>query len=427
MRFTLHAIIALVALALCGLPPAAHATESDDIWAEAIFSSIPSTNITRQQVETLFLRALQKAEAKGPILVSLGDYYSGPGQMALAVNSLTTRIQEDTAPVFEKQAEAMAASGHEPSDTEIKKLAEAISELTNKSLLKHAGGIVALFAAAESQSLRYYLAAVEEDPKLPVAWLRIATSQNAGKKLQLTARSTFAKCDPKNSMPYYLQAFVFNDHERMSQALNAVQKGNLRSFRTPRTPMPEHFTLAFPDTEPHRDAGVAGTPMTHATLNTYAMANDSFSSMGLYVQFRNLTRGLIKHAGVLKTSGKQDQAIRCLESVATLGLALVRNENRDTTPPLIGLAIAKTAAEELLPLYEAAQLQDKVENLKTFAEARKRYMAEYSKFLESTSEMLDSADEMDLETLRKIEKRQEDEIQFITTLLKNTGLSSISF
>jgi hypothetical protein len=232
--------------------------------------------------------------------------------------------------------------------------------------------------------------------------------------------------DTDNALPHYLNAFNHLERDQLPSALLSLQKGNRKALRVPSTPTPKDFALAFPKTEPYRDASIAGEPVPPAVLRTFALFNDSSLSMGLHCRFIKLARALVKYAEIIETNGKQDKALRCLESVATLGLNLVRNENHDTTLPLIGFAISGLAAKNLAPLYEATKQPEKIRKLKAFATAREQYKYEYSKFLKSSSELWSSED-ASLKSLKEIEKLQRKEAQLVTKLRKKTGLSIFSF
>jgi tetratricopeptide (TPR) repeat protein len=420
----LHNTILLSVVGLLLFAALASATESDDLWARALFFSA-DTNTTVEQAEALFLKALQKAEHKGPIFVSVGDYYSGPAPMREAVHAMSESVQDDIRTDVEKEAEALVASDGKPSDTDIERLTESLSELVNQSLRDHFGEMEDAITGPQSKALLYYLAAVAEDPKLSIAWFRIAVNQQAGEKLKRKARSNFTMWDTDNALPHYLEAFDHLEREQLPSALLSLRKGNGKTLRIPHTPMPKDFALAFPNTEPYRDAGVAGEPVPPSVLR-FALGGDTDASFRLSNRFLNLARQLAKRGSVLTDEGRTNEAIRYLESVATLGLRLVQNEGRDTTLPFFGFAITGLADKDLRALYEAAKQDEKVKRLDDFDKAHKTYISEYSAFLKSSSELFDSETEV-LKNFREIENHQTKEKDTVLRLLKKTGLDTLSF
>lgn len=418
--------ILLSALVLLLFSPPASAAESDDLWARALFLSSCDTDTTVAQAEALFLKALQKAQRKGSIFVSLGDYYSGPAPMREAVHAMSASVQDDIRPDVDKEAETLVASDGKPSDAQIERVAEALSELVNQSWRKHLGEMEDAITGPQSKALRHYLAAAAEDPKLSIAWFRIAMNQQASETLKQKARSNFTMWDPTNALPHYLEAFDNLDREQLPAALLSLRKGNRKTLRVPRTPMPDDFRLAFPKTKPYRDASVAGKPVPPSVLQTFALASDTFVSMPLFGRFRNLARQLVKRGSALADEGRTDEAVRYLESVATLGLRLVQNEGRDTTLHLVGFAITGLASKDLRALYEAANQGQKAKRLDEFDKARKTYVSEYSAFVKSSSGLFDSETEV-LQNFRKIEDHQKAEREIVRRLLRETGLDTLSF
>ncbi len=425
----LRNISMLVSVALILLLSTSRAAESDDLWARALFFSSCYTNTTVEQVEALFFNALQKAERKGPIFVSLGDYCSGPAPARQTLHSMSASIQDDIKPDLEKETEGLIPLDDKQSDAKIERLAKSLSELVNRSLRNHFDEmkmIEAVITGPQSKALRYYLAAAAEDPKLSIAWFRIAMNQQANDKLKQKARSNFVMRNPDNALPHYLEAFDNLDREQLPSALLLLRKGNRKTLHVPRTPIPETFRLAFPKTESYRDAGIAGKPVPPSILRIFALGSDVSASMPLVIRFRNLARQLAKRGSGLADEGRTDEAIRYLEAVATLGLRLVQNESRDTMLPLVGFAITGLAAKDLRALYEAANQMDKAKRFDDFEKARKTYMSEYSAFLKSSSTLFDSETE-GMNTFRKLEDHQKKEQEIVLRLLKKTGLDKLSF
>jgi tetratricopeptide (TPR) repeat protein len=416
-------LLAFVALML--LSPPSHAAESDDLWARALFLSSCDTT-TVQQSEVLFLKALQKVDRKGPIFVSLGDYYSGPAPMRQAAHSISASVQDDIRPDVEKEAETLVASDGKPSNGEIERVAESLSKLVSQSFRDHLGEMEDAITRPQSKALLYYLAAVAEDPKLSIAWFRIASNQQADDKLKQKARSNFIMWNPDNALPHYLEAFEDLDQEQLPSALLSLRKGNRKTLRVPHTPMPERFHFAFPQTKLYRDAGVAGKPVPLAILRAFALENDTFVSLPFNGKLRHLARQLVKRGAVLADAGKTDEAIRYLESVATLGLRIIQNEGRDTILPLVGFAITDLAANDLRALYEAANQEEKAKRLDDFKKARKTYVSEFSAFMKSSSSLFDSDTEI-LKNCRKFEDYQKKEKEIVLRLLNKTGLNTFSF
>ena len=256
-----------------------NAREADELWARALFASSCDTNYTVRQAEDLFLEALRKADNRALILISLGDYHSGPMPMRQALRGFSRTVAENVASEGGRLAESRDWAEQEPFDADVEQAAAALHEIMKGAMRQSLDELTeAAMTAPQSRALRCYLAAAAEDPTCTIAWYRIATSTEAGDELRRRALSNFVMRDPNNGLPHYLEAGKHLGREDLAACLVSVKAGNSKSLRIPQSPMPKQFSLAFPDREPYRAAGLAGRPVS---AGVFGISGDNAGRSGL--------------------------------------------------------------------------------------------------------------------------------------------------
>lgn len=231
---------------------------------------------------------------------------------------------------------------------------------------------------------------------------------------------------PDNALFHYLEAFEHLKKTQSRAALLSVRKGNRKTLRIPHTPMPERFSLMFPDDAACNDAGIAGKAVPPLILRLCALGNDAVVTAPLLGKFRNLARELAGRGAALKDEGRTDEALWHLESVATLGLKLVQRDSSDAILPLVGFAITGLASENLRSLYEVTDRHEKIKLLDAFDEARKTYVSEYSAFVKQSADLWTSQERL-LKEVDRAAQHERRERAIVSELLKKTGLDSMSF
>src|SRR5579871_2547797 len=102
MFFTVCGILG--ALAILVVPVTSHKT-ADDLWAEALWTSLPPNGGSSTQMSRLFVAALQKADRKAPIFVSLGDNSSGVLHFKETFDAFTRSVEASVPDIIASEVE----------------------------------------------------------------------------------------------------------------------------------------------------------------------------------------------------------------------------------------------------------------------------------------------------------------------------------
>jgi len=401
---------------------------SDDLWATAILlSSDPST--TAEETERLYLEAVKAASHKAPILVSLGDYFGGVMPMHQVVNDWMAETIADVEPEIEEITKDLVADGGEPSEAKIEEAAEKLWAEIQDSMMGTGVEIVGGLEKNKSKALRYYLAAVSSDPGHALGWYRVAMSRDAEDELRAKARQQLKAAAPDNALPYYLEALALADANKPLDALNAIQEGNRWRVRTLAGALPRNYQLRFPDTEANREAELAGYFVPPIVLRLVAMSNESMISMGHTTRYLSIAEQLLKGIDGQNDSTADRHEIGSAKTVGQMGINLANhvgsNDEMDGSLTLIGLKVAKMAADQLrtlIPAEDAGGIQDRIDQ---FEIARKRFIQDYRSSLQSGYDL--DSDGKGIEAFEKVRRYLREHSETVSRLLKATGLDRISF
>jgi len=331
---------------------------AEDLWAKALLLAVPGMEAPMTEVVALFRAAIERAENKAPLYVSLADVLSGPKVLHEMLDELAEDYERETVKTF--TAELMKEDLVSDADDE-----DATIELLRKTWQRslHATargktvqkGIEAVTETATGESdvsIGLYLAALKENPRYLPAWYALCFRTEGEQQKEVVRR--FAQLDPQNAIPCYFQAAIEAQDGRLQAALVYVQKGNARPVvRLYPPPVPDRFTLRFPDDKELRKYGVAGKPcppsalefLTHATRRLMSWADSVHEAL------LGLARCFVDEAKKCRDAGDLRKASCYLEATRQMGLALLRVEPPDPDQVIIGALIRSFAREPLMAVY----------------------------------------------------------------------------
>ncbi|MBI3863409.1 MAG: hypothetical protein HY290_16080 [Planctomycetia bacterium] len=331
---------------------------ADELWARALWLSLPPNQASSDEVASLFSAALSRAKMKAPIYVSFGDAASGPNVMREMLNRAAMALTSAFATDLASNARPLARKLDLPKD-ESTKLLELTIQKSFENALKQdrvRGEIDALVANMKDgsdASMTYYVAAIAEDQDFMPAWYRLATRSKGEQRSHAVAE--FIRRDSENALPHYLRAADEIENGDLSAGLKSVQAGNrLKACRIYNSPRPKAFALKWPDNEFCREFGVVGAPL-HKTALDFLLdeVEQSFTwNDPLTHDIRKIGRQLTEEGRRLQKDGQSADALSFLEAAEGLGIQLMKVEPRDAGMIVTGLGISRNCSDELKTAYK---------------------------------------------------------------------------
>ncbi len=364
---------------------------AEDLWARALWLSVPVNKASSDEVAGLFTAALSRAKIKAPIYVSFGDTASGPNiireTFERATQTMSDAVVADIASgVIERSKTAQGLKGEAASRFLEQIIQDSFRHATqHEGVLREINALSKTIIEGTDASAMYYLAAIAEDPEFKPAWLRLATRAKGAKRA--SAAEAFIRHDPENAIPYYLRAMAEIETGDLVAALKSVQMGNSKTVcRFYSSPRPTTFTLQYPDNEMSREYGVVGESLGSNGLDYLV---DSFDQLFAWANpldhdIRDIARNLVEEGVRRRRSGRVASAIEYLEATYEMGFRLMRAEPRDGLTLLTGVGCAGAAHDDLKSVYQSLGEKAKLQRLSESETARSRFREEFAKTLSAS-------------------------------------------
>ena len=333
----LFVVSAIMATLVTVMGPRPVPKSADDLWARALWTSLPPMGGSSAEMSRLFVAALDKAHQKAPIWVSFGDNASGAIRIKEAFDAaLQTVLADVTKTVEQEMVDALA--GVDPDHPD--EAADLVLETLQRSYRKALDGSQAqeavrdlqdLTGAKSETSIACYVAAVAEDPGYLPAWYRLAAYADGER--QAIAIRELQKRDPRNAIGWYIAGIRAAESGNIDAALAAVETGNaLPECRWYPSALPEQFTFVIPKTSAMRELGIAGRRLNHTGLKLFVRYFE-----GLFSWADPFSQGLrsrlcrdIWNEGLRSAAeGHHEQAVRRFIAIRELGLHFFRIEPRN--------------------------------------------------------------------------------------------------
>jgi len=331
---------------------------ADDLWAEALWMSLPPSDASSEEMSQRFVSAIEHARCKAPIYVSFGDKATGSLTMKEGMDAVMEAIDSNLAAAARESAvfHGVEQSSPVPSDSSV-----ALERILKKSLRNSLDGQRVdsaferwrtLTEAKTETSIACYAAAIAEDPNYLPAWHRLAAYAEGD--LQKLAIRELQQRDPGNAMAWYFAANRAARDNDIDGVLVALETGNARPrCRSYPAALPTKFRFVIPTTP---DLGVAGRRLTPTGLRRLVRHFDEMFSWAdpFPGQFRrSVCYRLIDDGRQLAAGGNYGEAIRHFEAVRDVGLHLMRVEPCDSNQMVLGMVYASHANDELLKATES--------------------------------------------------------------------------
>lgn len=287
--------------------------EAEQLWAEALLKTWGDLPHDDEVVER-FLKAVEKADNKSPVLVAMG--YS------LLSSDYRWRVQLD-------EAAGRNSSAKLP---ELKRHLESLN-----------GGV-------RDRSIRCFAEALYSDPEYKPAWQFLALTAKG--ELKSYAIECWKAKDPDNAFPWYLDAdsrIAEGDFER---AITLIKAGNqCRTMVSYPVMIPKAFSLTFPDTEEFRRVRVAGLPVSRASLRNAAWVHGLswWNDVDMTSNTRKFARWCVKQAELAVKRDDSEAETRYLNAVRELGRQLIAMEPPDTIQIMVAKAIIQLTMDPQFP------------------------------------------------------------------------------
>jgi hypothetical protein len=348
---------------------------SDELWARALWISLPPYDAESEQVASLFIAAIERAKEKAPIYVSFGQTDSGPSHYKQMLEGLTAALQEEVANEIEKEVESGKLEEtlkQADSPAAEKRLREMMGKAYSKAgkspkFRQELEGLAKTMTEGTGAAERYYLAALAEDPNyLPAHYFLAAESEGM---LHEEAVANFVRHDPDNALGYYLQADIAIEKNDLAGALRFVEQGNkAKTYRTYESPLPQKFSLRYPQREDLQTFGVAGEPITMDAFHTLVRLDEERWSWNdpVRTKVRGITYSFEEQAKKSREAGELDKALPWWLAVRGMGWKLLSTDTYgwpSMSIVITGASFEAFAYEQLRSLYEAQKDAKQIEAL----------------------------------------------------------------
>ncbi len=352
----------------------------DQLWAEALWKSLPGSKVSRREIEQLLLDALAKADKKAPLYVALGDVDSGLVALRDSVQAIETSIDDTVSELKPLQSEAEIILDDELDNGEI--LARNFKESFNHVVLQElARTSIDDFAkqikAGKSSSAVCYSQSVKVDPGYKLGWQKLAVfSEGAAAE---KAVEGWIQHDPNNALPYYLRAARESEAGKLAAALQSIRVGNEKvECRSYSSAMPNEFELTYPADELFLKLGVAGTRISRSSFAFLVKQGEDIQPFGdpMCRQLGDVARTLSEEAERLQVSMKFAESIEYFESIRLMGVRLMCVEPHAQEIMYEGYRVT-LPTDVLRELYGAQNNSDEIARLDRFQSARKLFRDRY--------------------------------------------------
>lgn len=310
-------------------PPDAKPT-SDQLWAEAIFLSFPTSESPVETVRSRLTAALLRAERKAPLYRTLSTLDSSPlrlrelfdGDFAASDRTLAAAIAAGTtenAPLLRNAPPAVVEQ------TLRQILARSLRRTHGpQQLVERAVDINEIMRHGMGFSRECLAAALAEEPDYAPAWFDLAVKASPEELDRAT--QNFLRADPENALPYLLRAGWFSDQEDFDEAAGLIEiAATKRHCRVYEAEFPADFELRYPDTPLFRELDLVGQRLTPAALRNMSHLADADWNWSDPVtrSLGTLAYRLRKRAEILIADGKPQQGLRHLAASQSICACLI--------------------------------------------------------------------------------------------------------
>jgi hypothetical protein len=323
----------------------------NDIWAKALWVSLPSQEFDSEDAEKLLKTCLKMTKNKAPIYVALGDIGSGSIKLTEAFNKAV------------------------------------LNALTKKPEIA-LDGIDKDLEENENSSVLYYCAAVSEKPDYIIGWFKIA--KHAEGELQIIAIDKLISLDPKNALPYYMKAAYIIEKEGVESAIKFIEQGNKKEYcHFYQSEVPKNFSLVFNEEKYIKENNLVGKPITYTFLaNMISKVNDSYSWMDpLEPDLRNIWYITSDTMDKIIKNGETKTAIHNYKTLQTMGIKILLSNPFFLNNVILGESFNWGSQRKLEKIYQSAEMNEELESIKQSLEALKSSQNKISTLIDELSKL----------------------------------------
>jgi hypothetical protein len=226
-----------------------------------------------------------------------------------------------------------------------------------------------------TRALKYYVAAATRDPNCVEAWYRISLNTLAETGLRDKALKSCMRLQPNNALHFYSIAIHFWEKGDLPRALDCIVKGNAHRVSMMRPVVPDAFTFEVPMAGYFCFLGVEGQTVTREFLASLATG------------FQAADLQFIRSARAMVAELTADGDAASLEACAQMGLGLILNAQRDVIFSSVGFGFVRTVSTGLEAHYAASDQAEKAAALKTVLDAAPAYMERMQPVLSGYDEL----------------------------------------
>ena len=250
---------------------------SETVWAKALFEAVRQGDSAESadQVRHLFVEALEHADQRAPIYLSLARHAAGEWCAFPSLDLLRRELDRRAGNLSPRLDQVAAKTA--PTDLLTLYLMESLR--SDLEQFRQANGpddevnaVAALFTDSADCRLLCLEAAAAEDPSCTAAWLELALRSEDPQRRR-DAISAWESVEPDNAAPHYLRAWVCQLQGDRTGCLEALQAGNVHPRCTfPSALKPQRFQMTYPDDASLPEA--AGQPVTTAAFGNLLFLHD---------------------------------------------------------------------------------------------------------------------------------------------------------
>lgn len=316
--------------------------EAESLWAAALLESVrePESRSDAPSAREAFVQALERAEHRAPVYLSLALYNDGPWEAFSAVDLLRRELDRREGRLSPRLA--AVAERTAPQDRLTLCLLESLgSRLREFCDSADPDDDMTAFAErfTDGETCRRLCleAAVAEDPMSAAGWQQLALHGTAGDRMR--AVEAWQSIEPENAAAWYAEALLLHAAGEAAAALAAIEAGNdCPHCRFPELELPQEFRATFPEDESL--SVVAGRPVTPAALsNLLYLRGQAQPVSDLTAELHQLAAALVEDSPASATVSAQ-----LASELQRFGGRLLTADEATAAQVRHGLAIAQLGA-----------------------------------------------------------------------------------
>lgn len=352
----------------------------DQLWAEALWKSLPGSQVPRGEIEHLLLDALAKADNKAPLYVALGDLDSGFVALRDSIQAIDEQVDEAVNELKPLKTESEITNDDDTTHGE--SVVHKFRKSFNNGVLKELSRTVLddftkQLDADKKTSEVCYAQAIKEDPGYRLGWQKLVVFSEGA--VSEKAVDGWIQNDPNNALPYYLRAAMQAEAGKLTAAIQSIRVGNGKSeCRSYASALPKEFELTYPVDEQFLELGVAGTRISRSSFAFLVKRGEDIQPFGdpLCRQLGDVARTLTEEAKQLQMSEDFTESIEYFESIRLMGTRLMCIESQAQKIMFEGYSIT-LRTDVLRELYTAQNNSEGIARLDRFQAARKLFRKGY--------------------------------------------------